>query len=336
MSARYFVVALWFVAQGAALALDPQSLRAAANYSRARHGAAFLVLQNGRTLLEDYPDGEGPRAMRKIYSGTKAFWNLAVLAAVQEGLVNLEEPVAETIPSWGNDPRKSQITIRELVDFSSGLDSSFFIQNTQAIERDAIAVNRPVVGPPGSTFTYGPAALQVAYEVLKRKLRGESPTHYLERRVLRPLGLGPQRYLPDRAGDPLLSTGFVMTARQWAKVGQLVLNGGAPVVSSTTLAQCWRGSSANPAFAFGWWNNRAAPGGHEIDIERMLDKKTSAQAWSGVCVCRDAPSDLVCCIGSLGQRLYVIPSMQLIIVRQANGGAFSDGEFLRLALGQRG
>ena len=322
-------IALFGVVAAKIAALD---LRAAASYSRAHRGAAFLVLQNGRTLFEEYPDREGAGAARKIYSGTKAFWNLAVLAAVQDGLLNLEEPVADTISSWRNDSRKSQITIRQLVDFSSALDSAFFIQNTQAIERDAIALNRPVVGQPGSTFTYGPAALQVAYEVFKRKLRGESPTHYLERRVLRPLGLGPQRYLPDRAGDPLLSTGFAMTTRQWAKIGQLVLNSGSPVVSSASLAQCWRGSSANPAFAFGWWNNRAAPGGHEIDIERMLDKKTSAQAWSGVCLCRNAPSDLVACIGSLGQRLYVIPSMQLIIVRQANGGSFSDAEFLRLLL----
>jgi CubicO group peptidase (beta-lactamase class C family) len=167
---------------------------------------------------------------------------------------------------------------------------------------------------------------------LKKKLRGESPTYYLERRILRKIGLGPQRYLEDRAGNPLLASGFVLTARDWAKMGALVLRGGSPVVSKQLLAQSWRGSAANPMFGFGWWNNRAAPSGREIDVERAIDAHWSASDWRKACLCRDAPSDLVACIGSEHQRLYVIPSLRLIVVRQGDGGSFSDGTFLRLLL----
>ena len=84
----------------------------------------------------------------------------------------------------------------------------------------------PMVAKPGKAFIYGPAALQVFHQVLKEKLHGKTPTEYLERRVLRRLRLGPQRYLDDRAGNPLLAAGFVLTARQWAKMGQLVLDRG--------------------------------------------------------------------------------------------------------------
>jgi CubicO group peptidase (beta-lactamase class C family) len=305
---------------------------AAASYSRSHRGASLLVVQNGRTVFEEYPDREGAGAARKIYSGTKAFWNLAALAAAEDGLLNLDEPVANTISAWRSDVRKSRVTIRQLLDFSSALEPAFFIQNTQALDRDAIALSRPVLAEPGTLFTYGPSGLQVFHDVLKLKLHGESPTRFLERRVLNRLGLGSQRYLPDQRGNPLLATGFGLTARQWAKLGQLVLNGGSPVVSSASLAQCWRGSSANPAFAFGWWNNRAAPNGHELDFERALDRKS--ENWNGACLCRDAPPDLVACIGSLGQRLYVSASLELVVVRQANGGSFSDAEFLRLLLGR--
>ena len=93
-----------------------------------------------------------------------------------------------------------------------------------------------MVAEPGSAFIYGPAALQVFHQVLKEKLRGDSPTHYLERRVLHRLGLGSQRYLADRAGNPLLATGWILTARQWAKLGQLVLANGTPVISPNSLA----------------------------------------------------------------------------------------------------
>lgn len=315
-------------------ALDPAAVRAAAAYSASHRGASFLVMENGRTVQEDYPGGGSANDARKIYSGTKAFWNLAALAAADDGLLNLDERVAETIPAWQNDRRKARVTIRQLLDFSCGLDPAFRLHNDDPGDRDAIAIASPAVAEPGSAFIYGPAALQVFHAVLKSKLHGEAPHRYLERRVLSRLGLGSQRYLQDRAGNPLLASGWLLSPRQWAKLGKMVLNNGAPVVSGNSLAQCSRGSSANRAFSLGWWNNRAAPGGREFDFEQMLAPKWPAQNWRGACICRDAPSDLVVCIGSLGQRLYVIPSMQLVVVRHANGGSFSDARFLRLLLGR--
>jgi CubicO group peptidase (beta-lactamase class C family) len=270
----------------------------------------------------------------KIYSGTKAFWGLAALAAAEDGLLSLDERVAETIPAWAADSRKARVTIRQLLDFSSGLGPVFRLHNNDPGDRDSIAINAPMVANPGGAFIYGPSSLQVFHAVLKEKLRGESPTNYLERRVLRRLGLGSQRYLKDRAGNPLLASGWLLSARQWAKVGEVAVKGGAPIVSAGSMAQCWRGSGPNRAFALGWWNNRQAPGGREFDIESMLVPKWHRQSWGGAVLCRDAPSDLVACIGSGNQRLYAIPSMNLVVVRQGSSGRFSDGRFLRLVMGK--
>ncbi len=310
--------------------LDPAAVNAAAEYSARHHGVSFLAIQNGRTLLE-----QNAKTPHKIYSGTKAFWDLTALAAAEDGLLNLDERVAETVTSWRSDPRKAQVTIRQLLDFDSGFEPQFFLHETQSEDRDAAAMRARAVAEPGRAFIYGPAALQVFHQALKEKLRGDSPTHYLERRVLHRLGLRSQRYLADRAGNPLLATGWILTARQWAKLGQLVLANGAPVISRNSLAQCWHGTAANRAFSLGWWNNRAAPNGREFDFEQALIPKWQNQDWRDACLCRDAPSDLVACIGSEGQRLYVIPSLQLIVVRQANGGSFSDAHFLRLLLGRQ-
>lgn len=322
------------VGTAAAADLNPSDVHAAATYSAARKGLSLLVIQHGRTLVEEYPGGGSSRSGCKIYSGTKAFWNLAALAAAEEGLLSLDENVAETIPAWRDDPRKSRVTIRQLLDFSCGLDPGFFLHADDPGNRDTIAISLPAVAEPGTAFIYGPSSLQVFHEVLKTKLKGEDPTHYLERRVLHRLGLGSQRYLKDRAGNPLLASGWFLNARQWSKMGELVLRGGSPVVSSGSLAQCWRGSPANRAFSLGWWNNRAAPGGREFDFENMLIPKWPQQTWHSACLCTDAPSDLVACVGSLYQRLYVIPSLDLIVVRHGGGGQFSDGRFLRLLLGK--
>ena len=207
--------------------LDPAAVRAAADYSARHRGVSFLAIQDGRTLLE-----QNAKTAHKIYSGTKAFWDLAALAAAEDGLLRLDERVADTITSWRSDPRKAQVTIRQLLDFDSGLEPEFFLHETQSGDRDATAIRGRMAAEPGSAFIYGPAALQVFHQVLKEKLRGDSPTHYLERRVLHRLGLGSQRYLADRAGNPLLATGWILTARQWAKLGQLVLANGAPVISA--------------------------------------------------------------------------------------------------------
>lgn len=329
---RWLIVWLFAVLVPSAVSaplLNERALRAAAAYSSGAGGTSFLAIQNGQTLLE-----QNANEPHKIYSGTKAFWGLGALAAAEDGLLSLDENVANTIVAWQSDPRKARITIRQLLDFSAGLEPVNRLHADNPGDRDAIAIRAPIVATPGSTFLYGPAALQVFHAVLKEKLHGESPTRYLERRVLRRMGLGSQRYLNDSAGNPLLAAGWLLSARQWAKMGEVVLNGGSPIVSASSMAQCWRGSSANRAFSLGWWNNRNAPGGREFDIETMLVPKWHRQSWGGTVLCRNAPSDLVACIGSGYQRLYVIPSMNLVVVRSGNGRKFSDVQFLRLLIGR--
>ena len=312
--------------------------KAAADYSAARNGLSFLVMQHGKVIGENYPGGHSASELHKIYSGTKGFWILAALKANEEGIIALDACVCDTIPEWRADPLKSKVTLRQLLNFDSGLDAENQLHGDGFTDRDAIAVRVPLVAQPGQAFIYGPAPLQVFHEVLKRRLAAlhETPTQYLEQKVLHPLGLGPQRYLADRAGNPLLATGFMLTARQWSRMGQLILRGGSPVLPGNLLEECFRGTPANAAFGMGFWNNHLAgdPGAREFDIEGMLMPKWSRQDWRRPCLCHAAPADMLAAIGSEYQRLFVIPSMDLVVVRQGLGGSFRDGEFLRLLLGR--
>ncbi len=340
MNVRGLFLALVFAYAGSAGAADlpAENLWAAAEYSAARRGMALLVIQHGKTIFEDYPNGHSAGEPHKIYSGTKAFWNLAALAAVEEGIIALDERVADTITEWRGDEGRSRITIRELLDFTSGLNAENHLHSTEVANRTDLALGVPQVAAAGGAFIYGPCSLQVFHELLRRRLapRGETPVHFLERKVLRPLGFGPQNYKRDRAGNPLLASGFLLTARQWSRMGTLLLHDGAPVVSPHTFAQCLRGSAANRAFALGFWNNRlaGADGAREFDLEDMLEKKWQQQDWRNTCLCRAAPTDLVASVGSGYQRLLVFPSLELIVVRQGEDAKFSDGQFLRLLLGR--
>ena len=312
----------------AAAVVPPERVQALAAYSAAHGGHALLVMQNGKILHQSEANGHDRGEAHRIYSGTKAFWCLDALAAADDGLIRLNEPVADTITEWKKDPRRAQITVRQLLDFSSGLAPLFSLHENDFKDRTAAALKAPVAGTPGRSFIYGPASLQVWHEVLARKLREkkQTPTRHLERHVLSDIGLGSQRYLPDQKGTPLLAAGFMQSARQWARLGQWLLK-------HEDLQSRLQGSSANPAYGFGFWNNCAAThaaSAREVDIESMLDRPWSAQSWRHACLCRSAPPDLLACIGSYGQRLYVVPSMKLVIVRLAQDKKPNDAAMLRL------
>jgi CubicO group peptidase (beta-lactamase class C family) len=317
-------------------AITPASIRLAADYSAGQRGKSLLISRNGKIIFEQYPNGYSSGEPYKIYSGTKGFWNLAALAAEQDGILRLKDRASDTITEWQSDPTRSRITIHQLLDFTSGLDPSFQLHEDGISDRDLIALRRPMVARPGNAFIYGPCSLQVFHLILKRKLaaQGESPTHYLERRVLGPMGLGSQRYVADHSGNPLLAAGFMLTARQWSREGHVLLNDGFPVVNGA-IDHFNSGTSANPAFNMGFWNNSQAgrSSAREVDVEQMLERKWPQQDWHRACLCKDAPDDLIAAIGSGQQRLYISPSQNLVVVRQGKDSPFSDATFLRLLFG---
>lgn len=323
-------------------AITEESLRRAADYSRERRGYAVVVMQHDKVIFEEYQNGSSISATHKIYSGTKSFWVVAALVAEHEGILNLDERVCETIPAWRSDLLKRTITVRQLLNFTDGIDPAFQLHGESIKDRNGYAIRVPVVAKPGTAFLYGPSHGQVFCEVLRRKLlaRNETPYLYLQHKVLDPLGLGAVEHKEDAMGNPLVATGFRMTARQWLKFGWLILHRGnygrREIVPSSLLDECFHGTVANPAFGMGLWLNSEAgnPAARDPDIEDMLEKKWQQQEWRNVCICRDAPADMVAAVGSSYQRLYVIPSLDLVIVRQGENAQFSDPVFLRTLLGR--
>ena len=319
-------------------AIQPADCARAAKYSESRRGSAILVMQNGRTIFERYADAGSAKRRWPIFSGTKSFWGIAALAALQEGLFKLDDPVSDTITEWKNDPRKSQITIRQLLSQTDGIEAASRLQRPSIRDRNAMAIALPSLAAPGSAFIYGPSHIQIFTELLRRKLRGRSLISYFEGRVANPLGLRDLKYKKDARGNPLPATGFELTAREWARLGELAIGNGnynrRQVVPSHVLREAFVGSQVNPAYGLTFWLNQEAPNGREADMERMLDLPWQNARWADVCICKDAPADMVVALGSHYQRLFIIPSLKAVIVRQGSGGNFSDAQFLRLVLGR--
>jgi CubicO group peptidase (beta-lactamase class C family) len=318
--------------------IQPGNCARASAYSENKSGFSMLVLQNGKTIFEHYANGGGADMRCKIFSGTKSFWGIAALCAVRDGLIKLDDRVAETVTEWKTDPRKSQITIRQLLNQTDGIEPAPHLHSDSIRDRDAMAIQLPSVAAPGAAFEYGPSHLQIFNELLRRKLNGRSTISYIEGNVLSPLGLTSLEFKKDGRGNPLPASGFELSAREWASFGELILGRGnyhgKQIVPANLLAQAFAGSGANPSYGLTFWLNREAPRAREIDYEKELDLKWQRAHWFGICLCRAAPPDTIVALGSNYQRLFVIPSMNALIVRQGMSAKFSDAYFLRLVLGK--
>src|SRR6266542_1981847 len=263
--------------------IRPSDCARAAKYSEGLRGVSMLVMQSGRTIFEHYANGGSARGRWPIFSGTKSFWGIAALAAVRDGLFKLDDPVSDTITEWKSDLRKSQITIRQLLSQTDGIEGASRLQRASMRDRNAMAIRLPTVAEPGSAFIYGPSHLQIFSELLRRKLQDRAITAYVESRVLNRLGLRHLNYKKDARGNPLLATGFELTAREWARLVQLVLGRGnyhgRQVVPGSLMREACSGSEANPSYGLHFWLNQDASSGREADMERMLDLTWQSAQW---------------------------------------------------------
>lgn len=282
------------------------NLDAAVAYAERHTLHALVVLCAGEVILERYANGWDAARPHALFSGTKSFWGVAAVAAETDGLLALDEPVAETIPAWGADPRKRRVTLRHLLQLTAGIGFGGLGSAVPTYER---ALATTLVAEPGERFTYGGIPLQVFGAVLARKLapRYSSPHAYLTDRILEPIGLRIERWRTLTDGTQPLPTGAFLGASAWLRFGRLVRDGGRwegrSVLAREALERCFVGSKANPRYGLAWWLSPlpAAP-------------------------------DVVYASGAGGQALYVLPAQDAVVVKFGAGSSYKHELFLRRLL----
>jgi CubicO group peptidase (beta-lactamase class C family) len=268
---------------------------------------ALLVEVDGAVVFEQYANGYDAGKPHALYSGTKSFWGVTAAAAHDDGLLDLDETVAHTIPEWAADPRRRRVTLRELLALTSGIGFGGLGAAVPVYER---ALATPIKDEPGERFTYGGIPLQVFGAVLARKLeaRNLTPHEYLHTRLLDPIGvrIGSWRSLKD--GTQPLPTGAFLAAREWCTYGRFILAGarhnGKTLVREDSLAPCFTGSTANPRYGLGWWLAPIA-----------------------------SPPGIVHAGGAGGQAMYVIPTERAVVVKFGQSNSYRHDTFLKRLLG---
>jgi CubicO group peptidase (beta-lactamase class C family) len=308
-------------------------LQAAAAYSKACGGQTMVVLFNGKRVFEQYDNGGAVDKLQGLVSGVKSFVGVAAIAAVEDGLIRLDGPASENIPEWRDDPAKAKITYRQLLNMTSGmapLDRSGAAKAAPWPAWKEIA-QLPMAARPGERFQYGAYQLNTFAYALERELGGETFEEYLKRRILEPIDVKLQWRLRCADGHPQVGGGGYMLARDWAAFGEFVRRmgnwQGKQIVDGRLLAECFQGSGPNPAYGLTWWLKKRVPGASVSEIPIL------SQEWGAVANSDWLAGDLAAGFGGGKQRLFVVPSLGLVIVRQGSQSqGFADIEFLGLLL----
>lgn len=225
--------------------------------ARAAHSDAVLVWKDGKALLEPQPEtGEEPV---HLMSATKSVVALAVMLLLDDGkLASVDEPVSNIFAEW-KQGRKRDITVRMLLDHTSGLQNMANAGEELEAAPDLVklALAAELSSDPGTTFSYNNKATNLLPGIVER-LAGEPMDAYLEKRLFKPLGIARYTWLKDGAGTPLGMAGLSLSARDLAKIGQLLLDGGVTpagtrVLSERSVALLTGASARSPDVGLLWW-----------------------------------------------------------------------------------
>lgn len=300
----------------------PADLASAADYSAAHGEKALLVYEKGRLVFERGPAlSQTPR----IFSITKSLIAIGVFRDALAGGFSLGRPVSRG-PAQG-------LRLEDLMNQTSGLDPMSAEFYSAGLE-DKSRVMRTLM-PPGDSreFVYGASHWEVlADEIVSA--RGAPLEAWLQKFVPGTQAHVLSSWRRDKMGRMFFSTGARMSAYDLLPAAREVLAGmgsGRGKWPAAVRSQLRSGTPQNGMYALGFWLNRASGerGAREVDVEDSLDPPPPARFWRNGCLSRSAPPDLLAMIGTGGQRVYVVPSRGLVLIRLADGGRFSDAKFLR-------
>ena len=272
-----------------------------------RRTKAVVVIKDGRLIAERYAATIGVDTPLIGFSMTKTVTNALLGILTRQGRLSpqMPAPVAE----WRDAADgRHDITLEQLMRMTSGLaldetNSGFDPSSQMEIHRDmaAFAVHAPLIAPPGQRWAYSSASTQILARIIRDAAGGPEQTIELAwRELFGPLGMRSATLQYDGTGTMQGYANMLASARDWAKLGLLYLGDGV-VGDRRILPEGWVAMSAKATldtdYGAGLWTNRSQ---HAHALGR---------AKQGI------PADAFFAFGLLGQRLVIMPSQRMVVVR---------------------
>lgn len=297
-------------------------------FDAASNTSAVVVTHRGAIIGEQYGPGINTTTRLESWSMGKSLTATLMGMLVHDGIYNLDEPAP--VPEWqsGNDPRAA-ITLRNILQMSSGLrframaDPNYDPNDgypdhlyvyTGGIDAYKYAASRSLQWPPGEVGRYrnGDPLLANYLVRLAIEARGDNyhafPQHHLFDRI----GVRNATLETDPYGNFLLNGYEFISARDWARLGNLYLQDGI-ISGSRILPEGWSDfvstpgtgwvADGRPIYGGFFWLNCGSPRTHMA-----------------------LPEDAYFMAGAGGQKTIIVPSRDLVIVRIGHYSGALDSE----------
>jgi CubicO group peptidase (beta-lactamase class C family) len=288
---------------------------------------SLLVVRSGKLVVEEYFQGEDERrgqplgnvrfdaaTLHDLRSVSKSVTSALFGIAVASGAIaDVEAPVLSYFPELKDlqTPDRMRIRLRDVLSMSSGLewdeDSRPYGDplNSEtamdaASDRTRFVLSRPIAAPPGEKFRYSGGDTLLLATVLERatKMRLDK---YAEQVLFRPLHVDRYDWIKYPDGTPIAASGLRMLPRDMAKFGVLYLNRGR-----------WQGVQIVPQA----WVQAATSAQTKISDRSFGFQNYGYQWWLGTAR-DDAHTPWIMAVGYGGQRVMLIPSLDVVMVMTA-------------------
>ena len=277
---------------------------------------AVAIAYKNQLITEKYRDGFSANNRFLGWSMAKSFTHALVGILVKKGLINADEQA--DIQDWKNDKR-TNITWGNLMHMNSGLKwnenygrgSDVTLMLHESADMAKYTYKKPLVARPDSLWVYNSGATNIVSYLIRKKIGKDADYYAFPRRELfNPIGMRSAVFETDASGTFVGSSYIYATMRDYVRFGLLYLNKGN-----------WLGNQVLPE---GWTDSATKP-------VNGSDGKYGSFFWlnqSGDYP--DVPRDLYMCRGHDGQFIYIIPSLQLVVVRTgfSKKGDFNYPKFL--------
>lgn len=310
------------IASAEARTISAAGLADALAYAEQNNTSAFIVWRHGAIEAEHYFGDTQPDTLLNSRSFAKPLTAIVIGRALQMGAIaSLDQPVADFIPQWRDDPLKAQMLVRHLLDMRTGLlpqavaFSPDHILNRAYLHPRHIEVivnDYPMVGAPGVRYDYSNATSELVAPVIEAAT-GRSYEDFVGAEVLTRIGAhGGELWINRVGGMAHSGCCILLPARDWLRLSVLLLNNGAwqgaQLLPPGFVEEMRKGTPQNPYYGMGVW-----VAGDYIQERGVANPDLGEYTtYHGEPYAAD---DLYLFDGNANQVSYIVPSEELVVLR---------------------
>ena len=303
----------WETKSIANLGWNPSAVQPLLDYLALKNSKSFIILVNGRIVLENYFNGHTAASNWYWASAGKTLTSTMTGIAQQEGFLNIDTKVSTYIGAgWTSEPilKENLITCKNLLTMTSGIDD--YVNGVYSDDVSPSSLNYKADA--GTRWAYSNVYVKLQDAIASAT--GQTYTNYFNTKLRDKIGMN----------GAWISSGnnevYWSSTRSMARFGLLILNKGkweSQVIVNENYWSAATSTSQNINLSYGylWWLNG-----------KTSYRLPQTQAQFMGSIIPNGANDMFMALGKNDQKIYVIPSKKMVVIRM---GDAADNQNLALS-----